>query len=456
MTESASAPPQRDPKEVRKVILSSFVGTTIEYYDFLLYTGAASLVFAHVFFSGVEPGLGRVLSFVTLLAGYLARPIGGIVFGHYGDKLGRKKMLLLTMAIMGAASTLIGVLPTYDQVGIWAPVLLVTMRVAQGIAVGGDWGGSATISVEASDTGKRGLTAAFVNMGAPAGAVLGSLVLAGFALMDDDAFLSWGWRIPFLMSAVFVAIGLWIRNNMSESPLFAEMQEKAEEQEKKEVPIVAVLKNHWRKVLLAAFGTMSCFALQGLLASWALTLGVETGGHTRTAVLVAFSVGSVLQIGGLAFYAHQSDRFGRRPVMMFGAILGVIFAYPIFWMIADGSVWLLYLGMIIGMPIVQASIYGPSAAFISEMFDTEIRYTGASLGYRLASTLGGGLSPVIAAALAVGGGFTPVTIYVAALFVVSFFIIRLAKEGAHDHLTEVPHDVSLGDPPPHVAEGERA
>ena len=241
-------------KEVRRVILSSYFGTTIEYYDFLLYTSAASLVFAQVFFSSLSPELGTILSFVTLLAGYLARPIGGIIFGHFGDRLGRKKMLLITMSIMGVASTLIGVLPTYAQVGILAPILLVILRVLQGLAVGGDWGGSATISVEASEEGKRGLTAAFVNMGAPSGAVFASLVLALFGAMSDEAFLSWGWRIPFLISAVLVIIGLRIRMSMSESPLFQELQQNAEELEKKEVPIVVVLKHHWRAVLLAAFG----------------------------------------------------------------------------------------------------------------------------------------------------------------------------------------------------------
>ncbi|MFP5346693.1 MAG: MFS transporter [Actinomycetes bacterium] len=398
-------------------------------------------MFAPVFFSNASPAVGTILSFTTLLAGYLTRPIGGIVFGHFGDRLGRKKMLLITMAMMGSASTLIGLVPSYNTIGEWAPILLVVLRVVQGIAVGGDWGGSATISVEASEEGKRGLTAAFVNMGAPSGAVIASLVLAAFGAMSDKHFLSWGWRIPFLLSAVLVVIGLMIRMSMSESPLFKEMQEHAEEQEKKEVPIVSVLKRHWRTVLLAAFGTLCSFALQGLLASYALTLGTTEGGHSRPAVLIAFAVGSVLQVGGLAFYAHMSDRFGRRPVMMFGAVLGILLTYPIFWMIANGSIALLFLGMIIGMPVVQAAIYGPSAAFISEMFDTEHRYTGASLGYQIASTLGGGVSPLVAASLAAAGGFPPVTLYIIATFVVGLVIIWLAKEGTKINLHHVGEDV---------------
>ncbi|HET9648720.1 MAG TPA: MFS transporter [Microlunatus sp.] len=446
MSQSLSTETRR--KEVRRVILSSYFGTSIEYYDFLLYTSAASLVFARVFFSDAPPAIGTILSFVTLLAGYLARPLGGIIFGHFGDRLGRRKMLLITMALMGTASTLIGVLPTYAQVGALAPVLLVILRVVQGIAVGGDWGGSATLSVEAAENGKRGLTAAFVNMGAPTGAVVAALVLAAFGAMNDDAFLSWGWRVPFLLSAVLVAVGLRIRYKMSESPLFAEMQAKAEEQEKKEVPIVAVLTNQWGAVLLAAFGTLCAFALQGLLASYALTLGVQTGGQTRSTVLLAFSVGSVLQIGGLAFYAHLSDRFGRRPVMTFGAVLGIVLAYPIFAMIASGSTALLFVGMIIGMPIVQSAIYGPAAAFISEMFSTRYRYTGASLGYQTASTLGGGVSPLIAASLAAAGGFAPVAIYISITFVVGLVIIRLAKEGTRVDLHDVTAERPLAGPTP--------
>jgi MFS transporter, MHS family, shikimate and dehydroshikimate transport protein len=438
-TTSAGAPAGADAtrrKEVRKVILSSYFGTTIEYYDFLLYTSAASLVFGQVFFSNLSASLATILSFTTLLVGYLARPVGGVIFGHFGDKLGRKKMLLITMGMMGVATALIGVLPTYAQAGSLGAVGLVLLRLVQGIAVGGDWGGSASLSVEASEEGKRGLTASFVNMGAPSGAVLAALILALFGLMDNHTFLTWGWRIPFLLSAVMVLVGLKIRMSMSESPLCEEITEQDEVQEKHEAPIVAVLRNHWRAVLLAAFGTLSSFALQGLLATYALTLGVEAGGHSRSTVLLAFAVASVLQVFGLAFYASLSDRIGRRPVMMLGAVLGIVSAYPIFWMIQQGSTPLLFLAMIIGMPIVQAAIYGPAAAFISEMFATKYRYTGSSVGYQLASTLGGGVSPLLAATLAAAGGFAPVTWYLMGAFAVSLFIVWLSKEGTEIELRD--------------------
>jgi MFS family permease len=424
-------------QEVRKVILSSYFGTTIEYYDFLLYTSAASLVFAQVFFSNVEATVGMILSFVTLLAGYLARPVGGIVFGHYGDRLGRKRMLIITMAMMGIASTLIGCLPTYAQWGLWAPIMLVVLRILQGVAVGGDWGGSATISVETADSAKRGLTAAFVNMGAPSGAVVAAVVLALFSGMPDADFLAWGWRIPFLLSAVLVVLGIKVRLSMSESPLFAEMQQKATERERQEVPIVAVFKNQFRAVLIGGFGTLSCFALQGLIASYALVLATTAGHHARPTVLTAFAVAEVLAVGAVAFYGHLSDRIGRRRVMLIGSVLGIATAYPIFWMIASGSVALLYAGMIVGMPIVQSAVYGPSAAFISEMFRTEYRYTGASVSYQLAATLGGGLSPLIAVSLAAVGGFTWVAVYIMATFVLGLLIIRLAHEGTRIDLQHV-------------------
>jgi MFS transporter, MHS family, shikimate and dehydroshikimate transport protein len=429
--------PERRRQEVRKVMLASYLGTTIEYYDFLLYTSAAALVFGQVFFSNVDPAVGTILSFVTLLAGYLARPLGGIMFGHYGDRLGRKKMLLITMALMGAASTLIGVLPTYAQWGVWAPMMLVGLRILQGLAVGGDWGGSATLSVEAAEEGKRGLTAAFVNMGAPSGAVIAALVLGAFSSMSDTEFLAWGWRIPFLLSAVLVVIGLKVRQRMSESPLFAEIQEKATEQEKQQVPIVAVFKHQWRNVLLAGFGVMSCFVLQGILASYGLTFATTVGHHSRPSVLFAFGFVQVLSVGAVALYAHLSDRKGRRWMLTVASIMGIVAPYPVFWLLANGSPVLLYLGFFIGMTVVQSAMYGPSAAFISEMFRTEYRYTGASIGYQIAATLGAGVSPLIAVSLATTVGWEWVTVYMAATFLLSLVIVRLAQEGTRIDLRHV-------------------
>lgn len=277
-------------RETRKVILSSYVGSAIEFYDFLLYTSAASLVFSTVFFSNASGAVAAILSFSTLAVGYLIRPLGGIVFGHFGDRLGRKRMLVITMAMMGSATFLIGLLPGEGSIGAAAPILLVVLRLIQGIAVGGDWGGSVSISIETADSGRRGFTAAFVSMGAPTGATLAAVVLALFGLMDDEAFLAWGWRIPFLISALLTVAGLVIRLRMSESPMFVEMRKQEEGRKKEAAPIVMVLRERWLAVVIAVLGTLGAFVLQGLLSSYALILATEEGGHTRSQALLALSL----------------------------------------------------------------------------------------------------------------------------------------------------------------------
>jgi metabolite-proton symporter len=420
--------------QMRRVLLSSYLGSTVEFYDFLLYGTAASLVFGQLFFSRLDPATGTIAAFGTLAAGYLARPLGGILFGHFGDRIGRKSMLVTTMTLMGACSTLIGLLPTYRQIGIWAPILLVTLRVLQGIAVGGEWGGAALMSMEHAKADRRGFAASVTNMGAPSGALLATLVLTAFSTLPDQQFLAWGWRIPFLLSAVLVAVGLWVRLSVTESPVFAAAVARAE---RPAVPLFEVLRHYPKSIVSAALGTFSMFTLQSLLATFALGFAVSAGGHSRTTVLVTFSIGSLLQIFALGFYAHLSDRIGRRPVMIAGAVAAVVLAYPIFWLISQGSTVALLLGFVIGMPVVQAAMYGPSAAFISEMFGTTSRYTGASLGYQISSTLGGGFAPLIAASLAAAGGFGRVALFASATALVSAVVIAMAKESSRSDLAQV-------------------
>ena len=441
----ASTPPPTlgDPRQMRRVLFSSFLGSTVEFYDFLLYGTAAALVFGDLFFSNLTPAVATIASFGTLAAGYLARPVGGILSGHFGDRIGRKSMLVMTMTLMGVASFLIGLLPTYATIGWVAPVLLVVLRLVQGIAVGGEWGGAALMALEHASEKRRGFAGSFANMGAPAGAVLSTVVLAIVTQLPGEDFLSWGWRIPFLLSAVLVAVGLYVRLKVTESPLF-ELEQEVTSQEvertapKRRFPIVEVLRTNPKSVLIGAGAGFGAFVLQALLATFALGLGVQ-GGLDRSIVLWLFAAGSLVQVLALPSYAALSDRLGRRPVMIGGAIAGAALSYPIFTLIASGSVPKVLLGFLIAMPLVQAAMYGPLAAFTSEMFATGNRYTGASLGYQLATTLGGGFAPLIAASLVAGttasNGLLRVALFAGGACLVTALVVAVARETSKRDLT---------------------
>jgi MHS family shikimate/dehydroshikimate transporter-like MFS transporter len=441
-TRPTVAPQQQAPddaRQMRRVLFSSFLGSAVEFYDFLLYGTAAALVFGQLFFSDLTPVVATIASFATLAVGYIVRPLGGVVFGHFGDRIGRKSMLVLTMSIMGAASFAIGLLPTYQTIGILAPILLIALRLIQGFAVGGEWGGAALMALEHSDEKKRGFSASFANMGAPAGAVLSTVVLAIVTLLPGDAFLTWGWRIPFLLSAVLVGIGLYVRLKVTESPLFEQEIITAvavETPGKQRLPIFDVLRNNPTSVLLGIGAGLGAFALQALMATFALTIGVQ-GGLTRSTVLWLFAAGSFVQIFALPSYAALSDRIGRRPVMIAGCLAAVIAVYPVLLLIASGSVMGVLLGFLIAMPLVQAAMYGPLAAFTTEIFATGNRYTGASLGYQLSSTLGG-FAPLIAATLVAGttagNGLLRVALFAAAAALISAITIAIAKESSTRNL----------------------
>jgi MFS family permease len=433
----ATPPVSHDPQQMRRVLFSSFLGSAVEFYDFLLYGTAAALVFGQLFFSDLSPVVATIASFGTLAVGYVVRPLGGVIFGHFGDRIGRKSMLVLTMTLMGVASFAIGLLPTYATIGALAPILLIVLRLVQGFAVGGEWGGAALMALEHSDENKRGFSASFANMGAPAGAVLSTVVLAIVTLLPEDDFLAWGWRIPFLLSAVLVGIGLYVRLKVTESPLFEQEVITAVASEKKRLPIVDVLLNSPRSVLLGIGAGVGAFALQALMATFALTIGVQ-GGLTRSTVLWLFAVGSLVQIVALPAYAALSDRIGRRPVMITGCVAAMIAAYPILLLVASGSTLGVLLGFLIAMPLVQAAMYGPLAAFTTEIFATGSRYTGASVGYQLSSTLGGGFAPLISATLvagATGNGLLRVAVFAAAAALVSAVTIAVAEESSTRDLT---------------------
>ncbi|WP_049569074.1 MFS transporter [Nonomuraea sp. SBT364] len=416
---SASSP----PVQLRRAVASSYLGSVIEYYDFLLYATASALVFGKVFFSGLPPLAATVASLGTFATGYLARPLGGVVFGHFGDRLGRKRMLILTMVLMGVASFLIGVLPTYEQIGSLAPITLVVLRVVQGIAVGGEWGGAVLMSAEHA-TGRRGLWASFTNAGAPSGMLLSTAVLSGSAaVLGEEAFLSWGWRIPFLISIVLLGIGLFVRARVEETPVFTAAREAAAP---RSAPLLDVLRHHPRTLLLGVGVGLSAFVLQGTLTTFLLAYGVEAG-FARQDVLNGLTLSSGLAVLGIVGWSALSDRLGRRPVVLTGAVLAAAYSFLLFPMADTGSVAMLTLLLVLGQSIIHPMMYGPLAALYAELFSTRSRYTGASLGYQLAG-LGAGLAPLIFAQIRAGsgGGGTGIISAVIAAFCLLTVVCTLA------------------------------
>ncbi|NLZ98107.1 MAG: MHS family MFS transporter [Micrococcus sp.] len=435
--------PAQKKKESRRVILSSYLGSSIEFYDFLLYASASALVFPTVFFSDLDPLAGTIASYGTFAAGYLARPIGGAIFGHFGDKLGRKKMLVLSMFIMGIASTLIGLVPSAEMIGSWGAVILVMLRMFQGIAVGGEWGGAALMALEHSEKGRRGFAASFTNAGAPTGAALGTFVLGTFAaVLPQEEFLSWGWRVPFLLSFVLLVIGMIVRSKITESPIFLAALEKEKNEPvkaKKKLPIVEVLRRP-KALILTMLAGASGFALQVLLSTFSVSYATEFGAE-RSSVLYAFAFASVASIFFVIYFAHISDRFGRRPVMLVGLALFVAFLQPFFAMMRSNNWALILLAFTIALAL-HAVIFGPLAAFISEQFGTGSRYTGASMGYQLATLLGAGFTPTILASLYAASGGTSVTTviwYLVGLAIVSATAIILTRESKNLDLETHEH-----------------
>src|SRR5947208_11119827 len=389
-----------DPKKavsIRAVILASFIGTTIEWYDFFLYGTAAALVFNKLFFPNVDPLTGTLSAFGTFAVGFVARPVGGIIFGHYGDRLGRKTMLIYSLLIMGIATFLIGLLPTYATIGVVAPILLVVLRFAQGIGVGGEWGGAVLMTVEHSAGGKRGFHGSWVQMGVGAGLLLSTLTFAVFSSnLSEGKFLAWGWRLPFLLSAILIGVGLFIRLRILETPAFARLQASHSQSRR---PLAEMLRSHPRNVLLA-MGMR--FAENGpfyIMSVFVLSYGEAHLKLSKSVMLTGVIIASAISLLAVPTYGALSDRIGRRPVYMMGALFTLFFAFPFFWLLNTRSTLLIWLAIVLAVNIGHDAMYAVQAAYFSELFGTRVRYTGASLSYQLSSVFAGGLAPLIATAL---------------------------------------------------------
>ncbi|MFF2246394.1 MFS transporter [Arthrobacter sp. NPDC058130] len=432
-------------REARTVIASSYLGSTIEYYDFLLYATAAAVVFPKVFFSGMDEWVGVVAAYGTFAAGYVARPLGGIIFGHFGDRLGRKGMLIVSMLVMGIASTLIGLVPGASVAGPWGAVMLVVLRVCQGIAVGGEWGGAALMALEHSESGKRGFAASFVNAGAPTGAVLGTLVMGAFAALPNDQFLAWGWRVPFLLSFVLLGIGMFVRLKVSESPIFkaaieaeaaANNPSQSSAAARREIPLLHVLRRP-KTLIFTMLAGAAGFALQVVLATFSVTYAVSKGAD-RQGVLYAFAAASFVSIAFVIMGGRLSDKLGRRPVMIGGLVLFILYLTPMFQLLSSNNIGLIFVAFAVGL-MIHSTLFGPLAAFVSEQFGTTSRYTGASLGYQLATLLGAGFTPGIVAQIFKDSGQDTAAVvwYLAIMSVVSIVFILLTREPKNNDLQTV-------------------
>jgi len=424
----------RPPSSVRRVVIASLVGTSLEWYDFFIYGAAAALVFNTLFFPSFDPLVGTVLAFATAAVGFVARPLGGIVFGHYGDRIGRKNVLVATLLLMGIATLTIGLVPTYAAIGIWAPLLLVVLRFLQGIGLGGEWGGAVLMTLETGATGRRGLNASWPQVGVPIGLLLGNGVLWLMQIITDkQALLDWGWRVPFLLSAVLVLGGLWIRVTIAESPLF---QEVASKDSKARAPILDVLRHYPRQVLLALGARVGVD-----VAFYVFVLFITTYIATYLKLPSSLALGAVLiaascQVVFIPLFGALSDRVGRRPVYLIGAIGAAIWTFAFFALLDTGSFALIVIAAVVAL-ILHAAMYGPQASFIAEMFPTQVRYSGASMGYQLAGILGGALAPIIATALL--GAYKssiPVSLYVVLALAVTTVCVLIAPETAHTDLAE--------------------
>jgi metabolite-proton symporter len=419
---------------LRKVIAASLIGTSLEWYDFFLYSTAAAVVFNRLFFPNVSPVTGTLLAFTTAAVGFAARPLGGIVFGHFGDRRGRKQVLVVTLLMMGISTVLIGALPTYATIGVAAPVLLAVLRFVQGLGLGGEWGGAVLMTVEHGAAGRRGLHASWPQVGVPMGNLLaaGALGLLG-AVMSEDAFLSWGWRLPFLFSGVLVLVGLWIRLTIAESPLFAEVERAGA---KAKMPLLEVLRRHPRELLVAMAARIGTDVAFYTFTIYSLVYITGTVGLPRSVGLAAVLVGSAFQLVLIPSFGALSDRWGRRPVYAAGAVAAAAWSFAFFPLLATGSTAVVVFAVVVAL-LTHAAMYGPQAAFIAELFSTELRYSGASMGYQLAGVLGGGIAPIVAIALVhTFGTAYAVSVYVLAMVLLTLVALAVAQETAERPLQQ--------------------
>ncbi|WP_240157607.1 MFS transporter [Pseudonocardia broussonetiae] len=414
----------QDARQMRRIGLSVLIGTTIEWYDFLLYGAAAALIFGPLYFPSDSAVAGTLLAFSTFAVGFAARPVGGVVLGHFGDRIGRKRMLVLSLTLMGVATFLIGLLPTYETIGVAAPILLVALRILQGFGVGGEWGGAVLTAVEHARPGRQGFFGSLPQAGAPAGLLLSTLAFLAVSQLPEDVFLGWGWRIPFLLSAMLVGVGLYVRASIAETPAFREV---ASTDGPERLPILTALRSYPRQIVLATLAIVSSGAYFYVVNTYALAYATASGNFTRPQILGAVLASAALCFVAIPWCGHLSERFGRRTMISAGLVAMALWIFPLLAAIDSGSLLLVVLAYLVSA-LCYALSYGSFATFIAELFDARVRYSAASISFQLGVLLGGALAPIVATALvARTGGAWSVAVYVAVLSAVSLGAVLLVR-----------------------------
>lgn len=435
---SSTAAPSKKKVSLRRIGMSSFVGTAMEWYDFFIYSTAAALVFSQVFFPEAERTVGTMFAFMTFAAGYLARPVGAVLLGHFGDRIGRKSILIVTLVTMGTATFLMGLMPTAEQIGVWAPILLVTLRILQGLAVGGEWGGAVLIATENAPPGKKTFYGSFAQMGSPAGLLFAT---AFFTVLSNvttpDTLVDWAWRIPFWFAGVLVPVGLIIRLSVDDAP---EFKEAARRQEKTSVPFIEIVTKQWRGLVIGTGAFLGVFAIYYLLTTFVLTYATQTLGMTQAAVLPANIISAVVEAIGIVLGAWLAKKITARLVAVWSAVALTLWSLPAFLLMQTAEPMNLYIAVAVAMLFVGTS-YGVLAGEVAELFTPTARYTGIGLNYHLSGAIGGGLAPVLATAILAATGATTGVIWLCAVVGVIMLVCCLLLPKSNSARTSRPQDI---------------
>ncbi|USK38959.1 MHS family MFS transporter [Cytobacillus firmus] len=429
-----------EKKLEKKVLIASLIGSSIEWFDYFLYGTVAALVFNQMFFHSEDPAVGLMLAYASFALAFFIRPLGGVIFSHIGDKIGRKKTLVLTLSLMGGATVLMGFLPTYDNIGAAAPILLILLRLIQGIGLGGEWGGALLLAVEYAPKNRRGFFGSIPQMGVTIGMLLGTLALSIMTLLPEEAFLSWGWRVPFILSALLVFFGLWIRKGIDETPSFKKAQEKGEIAN---IPFVETMRSHWKEVLIAVGAKVVETAPFYIFGTFIVSYATTQLGFSRTVTLNAVTIATVITTILIPIMGKLSDKIGRKKLYVGGTVLMMLYAFPYFWLLHQGSAVLLVVATILGLGIIWAPITAVLGTMFSEIFKSNVRYTGITLGYQIGAALAGGTAPLVATALlnAYDNSYVPVALYIMLAAAISLIAISSVRDRSNQDLdSDLPGD----------------